>query len=836
VSTAIVAVLLLSGLPAATGALHSPWNSHGSGARASSALVYPSAPALAPDRLPFGPVGPVGAVGPQGAGAFSAGTPSIVGVSPCGTAGCTTVINADTTWANETLSILGNVSVDGPYRLTLYDSSLTFAEPSMAVGYAYGINVSASGGAAFLDASHGTVIKQTGTEAFWIESATGVGGRAQLDLSNATLLLTGSSASPPAGFYGNDLFLAGNLTHSTFRGANQTTFGIAPLPTVGQIWSGDVLEDGSGTLLAIANSTMVHFTPVFDLSPVSYVTISQMNTSFMPSFDGGLSTVVLAHDLFESGNWSYQATGAAFFGAYPNGGTTIAENDTWLDLRVGFTRDIAGTPPDIYLLGDVTTRLANLVVDHDAVENLTYLGGNVDLFGIAGNAGNVSFDYNLLEHDGSTAAYGDGGLSATNLNANNLSVVGNLIEGQYDVHGPVNVTDQGWSVVDGHAIAEFASLPVHGTWSQNFAVNTSGNVCILAPYGIFGSVTANTFVGLDGSTAINVADSAERDMTTSGEVYGNAFYGVTNGSAPIASLENGFSGVTIGPNTAAGEDSTSRDALLALGHATLAGDLGTVTLTGGLLSAGTEQYRARSSFAFSGANVGAVDLQALSNIASYRAVTAQDFNLTVASSYVPCSLLSRAQSFAVAPAGHPNADFLNLTGFLGVFAGQSCTVNTTDVRGASALPVEYSGSIVTSLPTIGGHVYSVDVVSPSAIDVGADAVTAPAISVVFSGLYAGSTYEITATSAAGPVFLHVNETATAGGTVAAVYSPSADPLNSTFTVECLGVCAPLSVPNPATGIVGDSFLGVPLVTWMLLAVLVVIAAAVVALGSRRLRV
>ena len=123
-------------------------------------VAYPKTPTIAPDGLPYGAVGKIGAQGQVGAKSFPKGTAQITGVSPATTAGTDTLINVDTFWGNETITLVGNVSIENGISLTIYNSNITFSEPASTTSYAYGFNVSYNGHGD-LYFKHGTVVTQS---------------------------------------------------------------------------------------------------------------------------------------------------------------------------------------------------------------------------------------------------------------------------------------------------------------------------------------------------------------------------------------------------------------------------------------------------------------------------------------------------------------------------------------------------------------------------------------------------------------------------------------------------------------------------------------------------
>jgi hypothetical protein len=148
-------------------------------------VPYPTVPTVAPDGLNYGPVGLVGVHGPVGASSFSKGSATIFGITPSAVTGTNTVISANTFWGNETLSLVGNVTVSAGFRLTVWNSVLTFTEPASSVHFAYGFNVS-SGGASSLYIEHGSNVTQSSAATnSWFVYTPGLGYR--VDVENSTL-------------------------------------------------------------------------------------------------------------------------------------------------------------------------------------------------------------------------------------------------------------------------------------------------------------------------------------------------------------------------------------------------------------------------------------------------------------------------------------------------------------------------------------------------------------------------------------------------------------------------------------------------------------------------
>lgn len=162
-------------------------------------VSYPATPHTAPDRLPYGTVGPVGPQGQVGAATFAQGAATTLGTAPATSAGADTLISGSSFWGNESVSLVGNVTIAPGASLTVWNSALTFTEPPVADGYAYGFNVS-DGGAGTLLLEHGAEVTQSSpaTTRPWFLWGTGSDAypgadNFTVDVSNSTLIAESTS-------------------------------------------------------------------------------------------------------------------------------------------------------------------------------------------------------------------------------------------------------------------------------------------------------------------------------------------------------------------------------------------------------------------------------------------------------------------------------------------------------------------------------------------------------------------------------------------------------------------------------------------------------------------
>jgi hypothetical protein len=190
-----------SAITPATGCSPGPFCGGGHSNLTAPYVPYPATPSMAPDGLAYGPIGTEGARGTIGAATFTKGSATIRGVSPAGSTGANTVINANTYWGNETISLLGNVTIDAGFALNVWNSVLTFTETATSVHWAYGFNLS-KGGFSSLYLQHGSNVTQTSASAnSWFLYTPGLAYRA--DVENSTLNVpsgTAPSFGVPSGY------------------------------------------------------------------------------------------------------------------------------------------------------------------------------------------------------------------------------------------------------------------------------------------------------------------------------------------------------------------------------------------------------------------------------------------------------------------------------------------------------------------------------------------------------------------------------------------------------------------------------------------------------------
>ena len=300
--------------------------------------------------MPYGAVGKIGAQGQVGAKSFPKGTAQITGVSPATTAGTDTLINVDTFWGNETITLVGNVSIENGISLTIYNSNITFSEPASTTSYAYGFNVSYNGHGD-LYFKHGTVVTQSSpstTNSWFIWGTGAVAGYTTYSHSlplveNFTVTATNSTIDIPSnntphlayritsgGWYNPPAMTGVYFTYfnySTADGYDNLNFRNSVNVTVGAVHSlfkNDIAIVASPIINDTFNNSMVGFTGqgwafsigylqlVYDtiinetskFNPMGY----DLNPGIMTSVNGpgvaGPSSLYINNSLFENINGS----------------------------------------------------------------------------------------------------------------------------------------------------------------------------------------------------------------------------------------------------------------------------------------------------------------------------------------------------------------------------------------------------------------------------------------------------------------------------------------------------------------------------------------------------
>ena len=781
-------------------------------------VPYPAPPSVAPDGLSFGSVGQIGAQGQVGASSFTQGTATTLGVSPCATYGCVTTINQNSFWANRSYSLLGNVSVQGPYSLTIYNAQVVFYEPAINLHYSRGFNVSSNGVAASLLVEHGASVSQVNSSgnAWFIGTyyrSTAPSANWYHNISISKIIADNATVGLGAYYYGGHLVAAPLQVNPTARADtegyyfsyfNYSTYNGGPQynSSAGLIVGGaahSLISNGSFAGFVLGNDRFDNAsvgimypdgynrtgTLSFNQSTVEHqwnesqfyepcVPLIGLSAPVGCASNVGAQRVYIDHDLFENGNISYLSDGAWRSEQYnlnvysplaTSAGRLIdIENDTlsnltdWGAVNHGYNTVYLASPygyvdagTSIVLKHDTVTRIYsgnngspqdftlvnfanNMTARYDLFDGLynTYHSEPIPLsFGATNSAywSNVSFDNNIVENFGTTKILMP--LTQNQMNYRTdygtqeyFDVGGTNGGGTRVVHNDyfANIQGQAWFFQDTGLNDRFYNLTLVN-------MSTAGGIGVSVETGSVNSYVANVTcygeynysycVGSDFGGAANTNYTAihfnDVDLTS---------YGIWNSG----------SSETLYDMTIPAYFATNGNGSNAPGN-----PIGTGPVTGvytGHTTVQTFRYDTLEAFNASGLLT--------TSFYAYRTALGTDFNFTTYDSYVPASLLLLAKNVSTGP--DPSTSFLNLTGYLGLYAGQTYYINSSNIKSESALPVRLYTipSQIASVPHASGNgwLYTLSVTSPLSYTIGANSSKAPPVAVSFGGLNVGEAYSL----------------------------------------------------------------------------------------------
>ena len=187
-----------------------------------------------------------------------------------------------------------------------------------------------------------------------------------------------------------------------------------------------------------------------------------------------------------------------------------------------------------------------------------------------------------------------------------------------------------------------------------------------------------------------------------------------------------------------------------------------------------------------------------------------EFNITIKNTYMPSSFTARTNSnltsihnvtenlFSYSSGStwlnttpFSNPSFLTLEGYLGIFSGQTYTLNASNIKNEASLPIYYSGNEIADIPASSAH-YNFTAISQSEYSVSTTSAASPSVNLYFHGI-PGLKYVVSIISNGG-LFKSFVENATSAGIVNATYNPATMPLDPTFEVS--PYVAPLPPYNP----------------------------------------
>lgn len=813
-------------------------------------VPYPTPPSRAPDGFPFGPVGAAGAQGGVGAAYFPQGANTSTGTWPCGTAACITTISSNTVWGNVSITLRGNVTINGPASLLVYNSKLTYIEPAVSTRWAYGFNVSANAAQGRLVFAHGSTLTQSSSTTrglFVVESPTWAGH----ETFAQNLTVNATSTNPclltiyPSCRYFTSLLWIDLFNYSTFNGPGVTNWSIGSasyayhsLLRNGASWYGGSNNTfnranvgggggaGSWTGPAIAYDTFANVTPKYSVA-ISYAAAFGVN-----------------HARVENSNTSAFGVVPSTTGLALSVQNSTAAND-WCDrTHVSFNRNP--------LFGSLSTEV-NGTANHNSFVNVS----------ARSNCGWVFFGSNTLgiHYGGASAQFnlGRGYRSYINYSAGGVATEGGPLW-LYSFHAKLNYnvfrdwlgtptfrplwTNQVFSTIDQgnqiyNVVADYCYAGATEEFRGNWLINASGQTWATQVHGCGGVATGNTIVNATTGGGIGISVNSGCNNSY---VANNSAVGLYNFSFGIGSNEGGAIGTTYVNNSGADVDVTSWTLWTATSFETWISSSGSLYLQNTNASnggTGEQFFKGHTTRVYLvSSSVPAINLSAIA-IPSFnltRTVLPNDFNISANNSYVPGSLTSQALTLSQRTGGtaYLNPSFLTLSGFVGLFSGQTYQLNTSTFTGSS-LGVDWGGSLLSNLPAAsvaGRHVYTFTVTSGTQIAVGAEASGAPAVPVSFNGLLPGAGYTVTASYASnGTIYAMANYTATGAGTVSVNFLPTIT-LSATFSIVCGTACS-LSVGAAPGFSLTTVFFGLPTYVWI---GVILLAVAAISIAAGRLRV
>ena len=821
-------------------------------------VAYPKVPTIAPDGLPYGAVGPVGAQGHIGPYSFTKGTAQIKGVSPNTTTGGDTLINANTFWGNETISLVGNVTIDPGYSLTIYNSNISFVTPSSSNIYTYEINLTAQ--SSVLSMRHGTVLMQSNPASSnsWLIQLNSTSTGSTVMLSNVTLIMNATTYVFPT----NGEFAQNNL-HDILIGINGTLQYSEVIASLGGSWKYAISP-------ITASSTYIMNHDNFTDVPVN-VSSSNKNDSFYNSythiptitsfltFSGQWFNITwggpflnIADDVHFSNNMIRHAniTNDASPGMNLNAGISVYINNT------SWTSCWARTPLTTYdqgghyfLKGSNNNVLAIYLI-HDSVINFTqYIGMNVG--GIAFQKTGLSVQkYGLFSGYHVVTAPNLNGAFGTNFwqpsygeQICSWNIFANITSA-YSYKFP-----QGGNKPQNNPYAPIGSAgPLYGfsansTMSHNYFVNGSG-------YSIFTSLEA-TIPGYHllvyNNTIINLTDGAQGFVVSMNSapayntyIFNNSAYGVYGDSLFISGQSADIPFANISSNQVYDLDITSYTLLLGPHVTANVSDMNNVVI--GLFVMNTSvvggTFTKQGFVNISNSSLPTLILSSFTSSYYYnggiRLSLPEQFNITLHNTYINSNFLS--EYVQGGPSGgpgyvldnllwgsfggttkEPNPYFLNLTGYLGIYQGQTYNINTSNIKGETTLPIYMNGYQVAAMSAATGHYNFTASVNTGTLQysVSANSASDQPVTLYWQGQTPNIEYAV-AMYDHGSLIDYTNVTSNANGVVTFQYNPATMPLDPVFQLTTFTPIQP--PPN-----------GSPISTWniILIGIAVIIVIGVV---------
>lgn len=738
---------------------------------------YPATPTKAADGLDFGAVGTVGPIGQVGPHSYSPGSAKIIGATPNSTAGRTTYVNNSSYWGNETISLGGNVTIKDGVSLTIQGCTVTFSETTAGTSYSYGLNQSSIFGTLpkVLRISNSTLeVDSMAHNGFWMNQRFAFYSAIAV-LDNDTIVQGVGSPTKSVDTTGGvgpaetTLIVATWTNHTSYNGGGNFN---ATFYTASN--RGSAFSNGFVSLIDGANSTSNRVRAVIGTS--YHETFSNLTTAYSGTFNGGTA---LEATLFINDNMSQAYTAGL-------GTWTTWANDTF--ANVSFSSGVAIAP----------SLASNF--DHLTFDNCLYLAN--DLTEISVSAGH-HLRYSLFSD-----VYSD-----TQIDAEPVGVRSPSAPSTATISDNLFV---GWYHRILQAPGPYVSM-FSGSLTGNFFMNF--NLTAVQTHGYYANVYDNTFVNFHSAgVQAMVTPSAGTGPTHNTNVSGNTVYGLYNSSWGFSSgaTAGGFN-ISYEGNAVYDADISSTPFYLKTSSDTLGGYTGPLSIDN---TNGTTIFGLSSSlypFFTTAVNLNGDNITSLclaqvigdgDTTWQTAGIVPTEFNITADDSYLPGSFCQASPESAVTYPSHglgnfgygatyvhsspyPNPSFLDLTGYLGVYTGQTYYINSSNVKSESSLPIRlYStGNQIASIPQAAGNgwLYTLSVTSASSYQVGVNSSRAPPVTLSFSVPIPNAQYEVylepTGSNTSYPV---EQATSSSDPSVNVTYTPSTEPLSSLFYVAYVG--------------------------------------------------
>ena len=532
------------------------WNGH---YLTSLPVAYPKIPTIAPDGLPYGAVGETGSQGHVGPYTFTKGTPSIIGISPSTVKGADTIISANTYWNNETLYIVGNITIDSGFHLYLNNTKLIFNETSISTAYNYGIYNSNGGLSSFIS-QDGSEITQSNatTNSFYIgHDPSYLSG---IYLNNTTVQALSSGDGYATAYDASyDSFIAPIDSTFSFGGNSQHVSthniyngGIARKVNP-EIWGNNTI-DNSAIVFRTASSSGVAY--------LNYTTIAN-ETNIVHNAGGVSATGVgyedtfysmsFSHDLFKNINLTELYSISVPDSSVPTNATV--QNSTFENI---YQDKFSGSYySNGQLFGNGPSGTTNTTFLHNSIFNTSAKGNQASVGIVYSTHGTILYNYvnGAQGYNASESAI----LSAFSGNISyNVGI--NIFNPWMP---PYTYAGDGTLTVEQSAPAQIAFIFGSGINSTNkfYATNNfAENVTVIQGVvkianGQDAYVLNNTVVNsFDSSSVVGISsNSGEKNVTVSG----NAVYGLYNYSSAYETTAGSASNITFANNKAYDVDATS---------------------------------------------------------------------------------------------------------------------------------------------------------------------------------------------------------------------------------------------------------------------------------------